>query len=100
MATDSASRSVTNTLSTTTADTVTLTQGWPLVAVTNHDATDFVYFRQDGTTAVAAADNCTVVPPARTVYRSAVLTSAGTIVISIVGDGGTYTIEGVNKGAA
>lgn len=96
MATDSAVRSVTNTLSGTTADTITLTQAWPAVAVTNHDATDIVYFRQDGTTAVAAANNTTVVLPGATVTSSASVNEDGDIVVSLVGDGGTYTVEGVN----
>lgn len=96
MATDSAVRSVTNTLSTTVADTVTLTQAWPAISVTNHDATDLLYFRQDGVTAVAAADGTTVVLPASSVIASGSITTLGTHVISIVGDGGVYTIEGVN----
>lgn len=96
MATDSAARSVTNTLTSTTADTVTITQTYPAIAVTNHDASDFVYFRQDGTTAVAAANECTVVLPGTTVIRAANPNSSGQIVVSIVGDGGAYTIEGVN----
>lgn len=96
MATDSAVRSVTNTLTTTTADTVTLTQPWPAIAVTNYDTADIVYFRQDGTTAVAAANNTTVVMPGTTVTAAASVTGSGTVVVSIVGDGGTYTIEGVN----
>lgn len=95
MATDSAVRSVTNTLSGTTADTVTLTQCWPAVSITNHDATDTIYFRMDGTAAVAAADGTTVVLPASTVIAKSAITASGTTVVSIVGDGGTYTIEGV-----
>lgn len=95
MATDSALRSVTNTLTTTVADTITITQAWPAIAVTNHDASDFVYFRQDGTTAVAAADNTTVVLPGTTVIRAASVNSSNQIVVSIVGDGGAYTVEGV-----
>lgn len=96
MATDSASRSVTNTFTGTTADTITLTQGWAAVAVTNHDVADVVYFRWDGTTAVAAADNAIPVLPGVTVIRAVGPNSAGQIVVSIVGDGGTYTVEGVN----
>lgn len=97
MATDSNVRSVTNTLTTTVADTVTLLQPWPYVAVTNHHATELLSFRQDGTTAVGSADGCTVVPGARTMVRRASLTSAGTTVISVVGSGNIYTIEGVNS---
>lgn len=100
MATDSAVRSVTNTLTTTVADTVTLLQAWPAVEVTNHDASDLLYIRQDGTTAVAGADGTTVILPASSkVVKSTInvntSTGASTTVISIVGDGGVYTIEGV-----
>jgi hypothetical protein len=96
MATDSAVRSCTNTLSGTTADTITLTQAWPSIDVTNHDSADIIYFRQDGVTAVAAADGCSVLLPGQSKVAAASITSSGTIVISIVGDGGAYTIEGVN----
>jgi hypothetical protein len=96
MATDSAVRSVTNTLTTTTADTVTLTQPWPAIAVTNYDSADILYFRQDGTTAVGAANNTTVVMPGTTVTAQASVNDDDEIVVSIVGDGGVYTIEGVN----
>ncbi len=96
MATDSAVRSVTNTLSGTTADAITLTQGWPNIAVTNQDSADLVYFRQDGTTAVAAADGTSLVLPGQTVIRASSPNSSGQHVISIVGDGGAYTVEGVN----
>ena len=101
MATDSAVRSVTNTLSTTVADTVTLLQAWNAVQVTNLDGTNAVYFRQDGVTAVAGADGASVVPPGSSVVAATTLnqnqsTGATTTVISIVGSGGAYTIEGVN----
>lgn len=96
MATDSAVRSVTNTLSGTTADTVTLTQAWPAIEVTNYDSTNSVGVRQDGTTAVANADNVTMIPPATSKVISASVSGSGTVVVSIVGNGGSYTIEGVN----
>lgn len=100
MATDDDVRSVTNTLSGTTADTVTLLQAWPAIEVTNHHATELIYFRQDGTTAVAAADGATVVLPASTKVVKSVVnrnesTGASTSVLSIVGNGNVYTIEGV-----
>jgi ATP-dependent protease HslVU (ClpYQ) peptidase subunit len=97
MATDSATRSVTNTLTTTTADTVTLTQGWELIAVTNLDATDVLYFRMDGTTAVAEADNTYAVLAARTVVVPGTPNSSGQHVISVVGDGGKYQVAGMNS---
>lgn len=97
MATDSATRSVTNSLSGTTADTVTLTQLWPAIECTNHDATTALYIRMDGTTAVSEADNTTVVPAGMTkVVAAEPVANTTTIVVSIVGDGNKYTIEGVN----
>lgn len=95
MATDSAVRSVTNTLSGTTADTVTLTQPWPAIEVTNRDTDTVIWVRQDGTTAVADANNATPIAASSSKILSASISSAGTIIVSIVGDGGGYTIEGV-----
>lgn len=97
MATDSASRSVTNTLTTTVADTVTITQGWQNLDVFNYDATNYLYVRQDGQTAVAEADNTSPVRPSSMRTIPASVNSAGQIVVSIVGSGGKYTIEGVNS---
>lgn len=94
MATDSALRSVTNTLSGTTADTVTITQSWSAFEVTNHSASVPLYFRQDGTTAVGAADNTTVVLPGQSKVTAASTNGDGDIVISIVGSSNLYTIEG------
>lgn len=99
MATDSALKSVTNTLSTTVADRITLTQLWPAVEVTNHDVADFCYVLCDGTatpTAVAQANNTTVVPPGTTklIRVSPAAPDYTTIVLSIVGDGGIYSVEG------
>lgn len=96
MATDSNVRSVTNTLSGTTADTITLTQAWPAIEITNYDAAQPLYFRQDGTVAVADADGVGVILPSQSkVVRSAV-NSAGQSVISLVGSGNKYTVEGVH----
>lgn len=95
MATDGDPRSVTNTLSGTTADTVTLEQAWPAIEVTNHHATELIYLRQDGTTAAAGADGATVVLPASTKVVKSTINSAGQSVVSIVGNGNVYTIEGV-----
>lgn len=97
MATDSAVRSVSNTLTTTVADTITLTQAWPSIRVTNSDASNILWVRQDGTTAVALADNASPVPVSSSrIFRTS-LTSAGTSVISVVGSGGAYIVEGVNS---
>lgn len=95
MATDSAVRSVSNTLTTTVADTVTLLQGWPAIEVTNSDDTNILWVRQDGTTAVALADNATPIAPSSSKVISASVNGSGQIVVSVVGSGGAYTIEGV-----
>lgn len=95
MATDDDLRSVTNTLSGTTADTVTLLQLWPAVEITNHDTADLLYVRMDGVTAAAGADGASLIPAGSTKILKLSPTTTGTHVISIVGDGGTYTIEGV-----
>lgn len=100
MATDGDPKSVTNTLSGTTADRITIEQLWPAVEVTNHDASDLLYVDMDGTatpTAVAAEDGATVVLPGATKTLRAIpaAPSFNTIVLSVVGDGGAYTVEGV-----
>lgn len=98
MATDSVVKSCTNTLSTTVADTVNLLQCWDAVEVTNHDSTNKLYFRQDGTTAVAEADGTTCVLPGETkVVRSLFRNDAtNKHQLSLVGNGNVYTVEGVN----
>ena len=55
MATESAAKSVHNTLSGTTADAITIT-GYDTVDIINRHSSELLYFRSDGTTAVAAAD--------------------------------------------
>lgn len=95
MATDSAIRSVSNTLTTTVADTITLTQLWPSIQVTNSDATNILWVRQDGVTAVALADNNTPIAPSSSQILASSPNSAGQHVISVVGSGGAYTVEGV-----
>lgn len=102
MATDSAIRSVTNTFSTTVADTITLTQIWPAVEITNHDTTNPIYVSMDGTNAptaaVAEADNRTMIPAGSSKVLKAIPRrdiNPGTVVLSLVGSGGKYTVEGV-----
>lgn len=95
MATDSASRSVTNTLTTTVADTVTLTNGWKEIAVVNHTTNTTLSFRWDGTTAVADADNVISVPPSTIRTVPVGPNSSGQVVVSIVGSATKYSIEGI-----
>lgn len=99
MATETGVGPFTNTLSTTVADTINFTNPWPKIEVTNHDAADLIYFRQDGTTAVAAADGCEVVLPGqKLVVKSQLNWRNGScqVGVSIVGDGGLYTVAGSN----
>lgn len=95
MATDSAVRSVTNTLTTTVADAITLLQPWPAIEVTNRDTANVLWVRQDGVTAAANADNATPIAPSSSKILAASVNSSGQHVISVVGDGGAYTVEGV-----
>lgn len=97
MATDSHAKSVHNTLTGTTADKVTIT-GFDVVHVINHDASDLLYVSYDGTdspaTAVAAANGTDVVRPGGYVEIDAGGTDGGAI--SIVGDGGAYSVVGIS----
>jgi hypothetical protein len=99
MATDSANVSVTNTLTTTTADTVTLKPGWMANAhtltVVNWDASTpmfftFSYTGEAPATAVTDANNTIpVMPSSSTAIR--LPKSVNTCVVSIVGNGNKYT---------
>lgn len=97
MATDSHAKSVHNTLTGTTADKVTIT-GFDRVQIINHDATDLLYVSYDGTdsptTAVAAANGTDVVRPGGYIEIDANGTGGGAV--SIVGDGGAYSVVGVS----
>lgn len=99
MATDHALKSVTNTFSTTVADVVTLDQLWPYVEITNHDGTNSMFMSMDGTlaptTAVADANDQEVIRPATSkLFRTRPIPGTNTIVMSIVGSGGKYTVAG------
>lgn len=94
MATDTATKSVHNTLSGTTADTVTIT-GYDVVDVINRDPSNPLYVRYEGdaspTTAVAAADDTDYVAPG-----GFIRIGAGGGGISIVGNGNAYSVVGVS----
>lgn len=99
MASESTERSVTNTLTSTTADEITLTNPWPAIEVTNHDASTTLYVRMDGVTAVSEANGAiAVLPSSSKVIRSGIryINGGPQIIVSIVGNGNKYTIEGVN----
>lgn len=91
MATHTATKSVHETLTTTTADTVNLNDQWTEIEVINRSGTDPLYVRADGITAVAAADDTDVVMPGEAVLMNRI-PAAG---ISIVGNGNGYSVIGV-----
>lgn len=95
MATDTHAKSVHNTLTGTTADTVTIT-GYDVVDIINRTGTAPLYVRYEGdaspTTAVAEADGTDVVMPG-----GFLRVDAGMGGISIVGDGNAYSVVGVSS---
>lgn len=90
MATESSAFSVHNTLSGTTADAMTIT-GYETVDIVNWSDTTKLWFRSDGTTAVADANGTDVVAPGGFVRHN-----ADGRAISIVGDGNAYSVVGVS----
>lgn len=79
------------TLTSTTADTVTLTGHGKRLYVSNRDATNHLFFRIDGTTAVAAEDeNFAVSPDSTLVLEEGGF--GGAMSVSVVGDGNAYTV--------
>lgn len=97
MATDTHAKSVHNTLSGTTADKVTIT-GFDRIQILNRDSSDLLYVSYNGTdtpdTAVAAANGTDVVLPLGYIEVDAGGTDGGAV--SIVGDGGGYSVVGVS----
>lgn len=97
MAAKTPARSVHATLTTTTADSITWTAGGPYgtVIVSNRDATNVLYVRFDGTTAVGAADGtfAVAVNSARTFNLGSSAPSPA--VLSVVGNGNAYSVEGL-----
>lgn len=96
MASYSVKRAKSATLTSTTADTVTFTQLWPACDVANDDGTNDLWVRVDGVTAVADADNATRVPAGQSKVIQLPIPSSGNQALSLVGNGGAYTVEGVN----
>ena len=101
MATDhSELRSKTATLSTTTVDTVTLTQPWDRIEVANHDSAQPLYVTFNGATPTAAGDDCSYVGPNQSIVVPApqlnsVLGSTNWHKVSVIGSGNVYTVEGL-----
>lgn len=94
MATDTHAKSVHNTLTGTTADTVTITD-YDVVDIVNRDSDEPLWVRYEGdaspTTAVAAADGTDYVAPG-----GFLRVDAGKGGISIVGNGNAYSVVGVS----
>ena len=87
------------TLTTTTADTITIGQGFAAVEVINRDTADFIYITYGSAAAdvaapVAEADGTLVIPPGNTLTLDA--NNRGGFVVKIVGDGGGYSVQGVD----
>ena len=97
MATDSHAKSVHNTLTSTTADTVAIT-GFDVVDVINRHTTEALWVRYEGddspTTAVAADDGTDYVAPSGFLRIDAGGTEGGKI--SIVGNANPYSVVGVS----
>jgi hypothetical protein len=100
MATYNVSRSGAWTLTSTTADIVNLAQPWDRVEIGNGGTTT-LWFRDDGTTAVANADGCDFVEPGvtkivnvnfRSGWRAANVAPHS---LSIVGNANPYRVAGV-----
>ncbi len=99
MASDTVTHAVTNTLSGTTADTITLTGVQEYLEVINHHATVPLYFTlqwdEEATsgpvpTAVTAADEAYCVLPGT---AKPIPVRSNQAVLSVVGVGNTYTIQ-------
>lgn len=89
-------RSTTNTLTSTTADTITLTQLWGSVRVTNQHTSNWLYATPGGETAVAEADGTVAIPPGQSrTFKAERAEGTNTVVVGVVGNGNVYTVEGM-----
>ena len=85
------------TLTGTTVDSVTLTQGFRSIEVINRDSTDYLWITY-GASAPAdptsGGDDTLVVPPASALTIDA--NNRANFVVKILGDGGAYSVQGVD----
>lgn len=99
MATDSTgTKSVTNTLTGTTADTIRLQQPFGKVEIYNHSETVNLFARFDGTAAVADANECEIIAPGEAKTFKVLVgptTASGCNPVSVVGNGQVYTVTGM-----
>jgi hypothetical protein len=88
------------TTSGTTADTVTIGQGFAKVEVVNRDTTDFLYVTYgsetgNAATPVAEADGTLVIPPGGVLELDA--NNRGGFVVKVVGSDTPYSVQGVDS---
>lgn len=96
MASYSSKLAVHETLAAGVADTVQITGGFNELEVFNHDAAALIYFRVDGTAAVAAANDTYVVAPGQGLVVPASVTYAGTLQASLISAGTpAYSVTGL-----
>lgn len=103
MATYDALKSEHQTLTSTTADTVKLTQFWPYIEVANHSASVALYFSQTDSTPTSAEENTEYVAPNSSVLVKAVIqggaipgsTTVPCHTVYVVGNGNLYSVTGV-----
>lgn len=83
-------RSHHGTLTGTDVEIVNFDQVWDWYEVSNHDATDVIYYRLDGTSPVAAAESTMRVGPG----QSLAIQGKGSQQVRLIGDGGAYSVMG------
>lgn len=102
MATDSVIKSASNTLSTTTVDTVNLKQWWDKIEISNQGTTTLTV-TLDGTTPTALMDNAEIVEPNSSKVFPAIRQGNGVAgdsslfchIVKIIGNGNAYSVVGV-----
>jgi len=102
MATDSVIKSASNTLSTTTVDTINLKQWWDKIEVSNQ-GTSTLTVTLDGTTPTALMDNAEIVEAGVSKVFPAVRQGNGIAgdatyfchIVKIIGNGNAYSVVGV-----
>lgn len=102
MATDTVTKGVSNTLSTTTVDTVNLQQWWDQIEISNQGTT-ILTVTLDGTTPTALMDNAEVVEAGAVKLFPAPRQGNGVAgdaalfchIVKIIGNGNAYSVVGV-----
>ena len=102
MATDTVTKSVSNTLSTTTVDTINLKQWWDQIEISNQGTTTLTV-TLDGTTPTALMDNAEVVEPNVSKVVPAIRQGNGVAgdttyfchIVKIIGNGNAYSVVGI-----